>query len=413
MRVRIHRGAHEIGGNCIEVAVGDDRIVLDLGRPLSAGWDEHVPLPAIEGLAGRDPRMHGVVLSHPHLDHYGLAEQLAPDVPVYLGAEAARVLDAASFFSPVSKSPHLAGYLSDRTPLQLGPFTITPYLADHSAFDAYSLLVEGDDRRLFYTGDIRSHGRKSALFDRLVSDPPQADVLLMEGTHVRRVVDDAPRSSEQSVEDDLVATFNTTAGLVATFSSAQNLDRLVTVYRAARRAGRTLVVDLYTATVAQATGRSTIPQPGFDGFLVYVPRRQRRRVLQSREFGRVAEIADVRRYPEDLAAGRGKLAYLGTSSTAEELVDAGALRDGAAVWSLWYGYLDQPAGQRLHALLVEAGVPLVQHHTSGHASVEDLQRLVAAFDPARVVPIHSEATDRFGDHFPRVEPHADGTWWEV
>jgi ribonuclease J len=413
MRARIHRGAHEIGGNCIELATGDERLVLDLGRPLSAGWGDDVPLPAIEGLAARDPHMHGVVLSHPHLDHYVLAEQLSPDVPVYLGTEAARVLEAASFFSPVSKSPPLAGHLSDRVRLQLGPFTITPYLADHSAFDAYSLLVEAGGRRLFYTGDIRAHGRKSRLFERLVGDPPRADVLLMEGTHVRRVADDAPRSSEQSVEDDLVETFRTTAGLVAIFSSAQNLDRLVTVYRAARSAGRTLVVDLYTASVARATGRSTIPQPGFDGFAVYVPRRQRQRVLETQEFDRVAEIADVRRYPEDLATGRGKLAYLGTSSTAEELVDAGALRDGAVAWSLWTGYLDQPAGQRLRDVLAEAEVPLVHHHTSGHAFVEDLQRLVAAFDPARVVPIHSEATDRFADHFARVEPHPDGTWWDV
>lgn len=413
MRVRIHRGAHEIGGNCIEVASGEDRIVLDLGRPLSAGWDDHVPLPAIPGLAERDPKMHGVVLSHPHLDHYGLTEQLAPDVPVFLGAEAERVLKAASFFSPVSKSPRLAGHLRDRVALYLGPFTITPFLADHSAFDAYSLLVEANGRKLFYTGDIRGHGRKSRLFDRLVSDPPAADVLMMEGTHVRTTHDDSPRLSEHDVEKQFVQTFEQTPGLVATFSSAQNLDRLVTVYRAARRAGRTLVVDLYTAAVAQATGRPTIPQPGFDGLAVYVPQRQRQRVLESKEFHRVAAIAEIRRYPEDLATDRGKVAYLGTSSTVWELVDAGALWRGAVVWSLWPGYLDQPSGQRLRAMLQDAEIPLLQHHVSGHAFVQDLQRLVGAFDPARVVPIHSEATDRFEDYFPRVERHPDGEWWEV
>lgn len=413
MRVRIHRGAHEIGGNCIEVENDGERIVLDLGRPLSAGWDDEVALPNIDGLATRDRHMHGVLLSHPHLDHYGLAEQLAPDVPVYLGAEAARILDAASFFSPVSRSPRLAGCLADQVPLTLGPFTIVPYLADHSAFDAYSLLVEAGGRRLFYTGDIRAHGRKAALFERLVRSRPKVHVLMMEGTNVRRAARNPSRSSERSVEADLVETYTTTPGLVATFSSAQNLDRLVTVYRAARRAGRTLVVDLYTAAVAQATGRSSIPRPGFDGLAVYVPRRQRQRVLQTKEFHRVAEIADMRLYPEDLAAGRGKLAYLGTSSTAAELVDAGALRDGAVAWSLWPGYLQQPAGQRLCTLLHEAEIPLIEHHTSGHAFVEDLQRLVHAFDPARVVPIHSEATDQFADVFPRVEQHPDGTWWEV
>lgn len=413
MRARIHRGAHEIGGNCIEIAQGDDRIVLDLGRPLSAGWDDDVPLPDIAGLASPDPRMHGVVLSHPHLDHYGLASQLGVGAPVYMGAEAARVLAAASFFSPISRSPAVTDHLEDRALLQLGPFTVTPFLADHSAFDAYSLLVEAAGRRLFYTGDIRGHGRKAALFDRLVDKPPDADVLLMEGTNVRATPGSTHRQTETDVENELVETLRSTGGLVAVFSSVQNLDRLVTVYRAARRAGRTLVVDLYTATVAEATGRSTIPQPGFDGLAVYVPQRQRVRVAQTREFQRVASVAEIRMYPEDLAADRGKVAYFGTSSTAKELVDAGALHGGAVVWSLWPGYLDHPSGQRMTDLLVEAAVPLIHHHTSGHAHVDDLARLVDAFSTARVVPIHSEATDRFADHFPRVEAHADHEWWDV
>ena len=359
MRVRIHRGAHEIGGSCIEVVDGDDRIVLDLGRPLSAAWDDQISLPDVAGLAHPDPRMHGVVLSHPHLDHYGLADQLDPSVAVYLGGEAERVLQAAAFFSPVSRSPRLTGHLSDRAPLQLGPFTVTPFLADHSAFDAYSLLVEARGRRLFYTGDIRAHGRKSRLFDRLVNHPPHADVLMMEGTNVRRAARPSQRSTEQSVENDLVDTFRAVGGLVATFSSAQNLDRLVTVYRAARRAGRTLVVDLYTATVAAAIGRPSIPQPGFDGYAVYIPRRQRQRILQTREFHRVAKIADIRLYAEDLATSRGRVAYLGTSSTADELVDSGALHGGAAVWSLWPGYLTQRSGLRFRQLLDEAGIPLI------------------------------------------------------
>jgi glyoxylase-like metal-dependent hydrolase (beta-lactamase superfamily II) len=54
--------------------------------------------------------MHAVVLSHPHLDHYELADQLDPAVPIYLGAEAERVMHAAAFFSPMSFTPRLAGY---------------------------------------------------------------------------------------------------------------------------------------------------------------------------------------------------------------------------------------------------------------------------------------------------------------
>ncbi len=163
MRGRIHRGAHEIGGSCIEFLEQEQRLVVDLGRPLSAGWDDLVPLPDIPGLAEPDSATLAVLLSHPHLDHYGLARQLHPATPVFMGEEAGKVLEAASFFSPVSERPLLAGALSDRTPLRLGPFIVTPYLADHSAFDAYSLLIDAAGRRVFYTGDIRAHGRKAAL----------------------------------------------------------------------------------------------------------------------------------------------------------------------------------------------------------------------------------------------------------
>ena len=88
---RIHRGAHEIGGSCIELAAGGARLVLDLGRPLGAAPDEDVALPAVAGLAGPVPTgsgpdgagpLLGVVFSHGHFDHvYNNAyfKQQAPD----------------------------------------------------------------------------------------------------------------------------------------------------------------------------------------------------------------------------------------------------------------------------------------------------------------------------------------------
>jgi mRNA degradation ribonuclease J1/J2 len=36
LEVRIHRGAHEIGGNCVELRHGQDTLILDSGKPLSA-----------------------------------------------------------------------------------------------------------------------------------------------------------------------------------------------------------------------------------------------------------------------------------------------------------------------------------------------------------------------------------------
>ena len=36
MRVRIHRGTKEVGGNCIELASDGKTVLLDMGMPLTA-----------------------------------------------------------------------------------------------------------------------------------------------------------------------------------------------------------------------------------------------------------------------------------------------------------------------------------------------------------------------------------------
>src|SRR5918999_5500703 len=167
MRARIHRGAHEIGGNCVELEVGGKRIVLDLGRPLGVAPDEEVDLPAIPGLTSPDDSLVGLILSHPHQDHYGLVAQAERSVPVYIGKAAAAILEAVAFFTRSGIALGPSGFLENRRPLVLEPFTITPYLVDHSAFDSYALLIDGGGRRLFYSGDVRAHGRKAALVKAL------------------------------------------------------------------------------------------------------------------------------------------------------------------------------------------------------------------------------------------------------
>lgn len=417
LRIRIHRGAAEIGGNCVEIEASDRRrVVIDLGRPLWARSDDEVPLPNIDGLKRDDPTLCGIVISHPHLDHYGLLAKVSARVPVFVGAEAASLLNAASFFSPISTTINPTGHLTHETPMPVGPFRITPHLNDHSAFDAYSLLMECDGRRVFYSGDIRGHGRKRRLFETLLSDPPRdVDVMLMEGTHVRSdpSSDGEAFESETELEARFIDVLNGTRGAVAVLGSAQNIDRLVTVYRAARRAGRHLVVDLYGASVAAAT-RSTIPQLGFPDLRVWVPQRQRVLVKESGEFDRVNRLGAARVFPEELHADPSRFVFHVATSAVFELARSEVLdADGAVVWSLWDGYLRDGSGRRLQQFLGERSIPLTKIHTSGHAAVLDLQRLVDAVRPDRLVPVHSEATDRFEELFPNVERHDDGEWWGV
>lgn len=202
VRVRIHRGASEVGGNCVELEASGQRLVLDVGLPLSTSNPGEATLPSIAGLSGDDASLRGIVLSHAHPDHYGLVDRVGADVPVYAGRATAQILREAAFFTRSGADLRLAAELEHERPLHLGRFTVTPYLVDHSAFDAYALLVEADGRRLFYSGDLRSHGRKQRSMERLFRSPPaDVDVLLMEGTNVGRSATLDPVPSEDAVED--------------------------------------------------------------------------------------------------------------------------------------------------------------------------------------------------------------------
>ena len=87
---KIHGGEQEIGGNCIELIEGSQRIVLDMGIPLAAKDPDEVPLPNVPGLLEPDESLLGVLVSHSHLDHYGLLSRVGDHVPIYMGEATAR-----------------------------------------------------------------------------------------------------------------------------------------------------------------------------------------------------------------------------------------------------------------------------------------------------------------------------------
>jgi ribonuclease J len=227
--------------------------------------------------------------------------------------------------------------LRDREPFELGPFRITAFLVDHSAFDSFSLLIEAGGRRLFYTGDFRATGAKAALFHRLLRDPPApVDVLLMEGTQVRaEAAPDCGCRTEAEVAMAITRAIKSALGMVLVAYSGQNIDRLVSFFNAARRARRELVVDLYTSVLARATGNPKIPQAGFQGLRAFVPQRHREVIKERGAFHLVEEIRSCRIYEEELAARADELVVTFRKSI-ESMLAAHplALKGTVAIWSL-------------------------------------------------------------------------------
>lgn len=415
MRFRIHRGATVIGGNCIEVQSEGKSLLLDLGLPLEAGKPDQSLLPPVEGLlTGDNPDLLGVLISHPHSDHYGLLEVVHSSVPVYIGDDARKLLGIASAFTTGRTFAQPVTTYRNRGTVDVGPFRITPYLMDHSAFDAYALLIEADGQRLLYSGDFRAHGRKAWAFDAFLADPPASvDVLLMEGTVLGREDSPAPLT-EDRVEANITASIAETGGIVLACFSAQNIDRLVTFYRATLRSGRQFVADAYTANILDALGKPTLPSPlsPSSRMKVYLPKRQKARIVRSKRFDLVEPYRRHRIYASDIGASSQRWVMMFRSSMIEDVEAIGGLSGGKLIWSLWPGYLDREKPD-LRAWCEAKGIGFEIHHTSGHAHLSDLARFVDGVGARRLVPIHTVQPHRYAELFPNVRPSSDGEWSEV
>lgn len=415
MHVCIHRGSHQIGGSCVEVVQDGQRILIDLGLPLDADNNESRYLPAVSGLDGKDPTLLGILITHPHMDHFGLLAHIPPSIPVGMGAAARRILTCAAPFLPDSWSAPASGwdYQSGQT-FDVGTFRITPFLVDHSAYDSYSLMIESGGKRLLYSGDFRAHGRKAALFDRLKATVAgKVDAMLLEGSSLGRLNDDQKFPTENDVEAQLTQVFSDTEGLALVHTSVQNIDRIVSIMRAAKRTGRRLVIDLYAAAVLEATGNERIPQSNWPDVALFIPQSQRVQIKENSWFDLLKRHASNRIYIEHLQQASEKTALLFRPLHRFELERGKCLTGAAYIYSQWEGYWEQGAYDKVKIWLDRHSISKQSIHTSGHASPADLKDFVTAVAPRKVVPIHSFMPGRYPEMFDIVEIHNDGEWWEV
>ncbi|MGO9258338.1 MAG: MBL fold metallo-hydrolase [Bryobacteraceae bacterium] len=416
MQVCIHRGTKQIGGTCVEIEASGSRIIVDLGLPLDAVAADPALIPQISGLREDDPSLLAIILSHGHRDHWGLISKVRPGIPIVMGKATERIMRAAADFVPDAFAPNAWRHLESGKPLQIGPFTITPHLVDHSGFDAYALEIEAGGRRVFYSGDLRAHGRKSKLFELMLKKPPKnIDVMLMEGSSLGRLGESESFPTEEALERIFIERFKTTPGIVLVACSAQNIDRIVTIYRAAKQTGRTLIVDAYAAEVLKATGHDSIPKPvrGWPNLAVFIPQRQRVQLVKKNIAPIVDSYRGFRVWPEQLAEHAPRSVMLFRAWMLRDFVRAGALTGARVIWSQWEGYLKEGSGEQLKIDCEARGIPFDIIHTSGHATIADLKRLATAVNPKALVPIHTFEAERFPALFDNVVLRQDGQWWEV
>ena len=413
MQLIIHRGAHQVGGSCVELSCMDSTILLDIGLPLDSSFDDdpesNLPQPLFNEIRQGIKKINGVLLSHAHMDHYGLAGMLSQDIPVYCGHASADLMDLTSRISLHNMQPVAPQFFKNMEPFSIGPFSITPYLMDHSAFDSYAFLIYAGGKSLFYTGDFRAHGRKAKTFDKLINNPPDVDVLVMEGTMVGSRSDEISLTEEE-LEEKFVQLITETPGVILVSASSQNIDRLVTIFKAAKRAQRRLIMDFYTAEILEILGiYANLPQATWPRIKLCYPQ------LLARRFEKLGLTDILEKHRKNgiswtrLQEIEDKAVILVRPGFLWDIKKFLSLKGATWIYSMWPGYFktSNPL-KNMKTYFQENDVRIEYLHTGGHAKIQDLVRIVDALNPSILIPIHSFHSEKFKDYFTNVRLVKDG-----
>ena len=390
MKITVHRGQNQIGGSIIEVSTESTRVVFDVGINLDE--TECVKIPAIEGLFQGKPLYDAVIISHYHSDHIGLLNYLLGGIPIYIGKQAFSVVQAASSYTnrEIMYEPHL---FEENENIAIGDLAIYPYRCDHSALDSYMFLITDGQKTILYTGDFRANGRMD--YQELLNKLPAVDALIVEGTTLTRETY-KNNIEEEELENIAMSKIIDYSGPVFFMTSAMNVERMVTAYNIAHRDHRLFLEDLYSAEILNAVGFNTEERNDIRVFMT----------------GGDMQYEMLQKYPSSKIGKKeiSKTRFLmcirpSMKNYISKLNELMSFENGILFYSMWRGYQEKDDIKNFLDYMTSLGVRIHVLHTSGHADVDTIDRLIKKVSPGMIIPVHTENPGWYEKYDIPVELH--------
>ena len=436
VRIKIHRGSHQIGGSITEIFTENTHLFIDFGSELNADPDHSTDAEMIEMM--QHAKCDAVLFTHYHGDHIGLLENIpekdaeGKSIRLGMGRTARQVL--LNIQKTLAEHPQASNedkerhnrYISiltdqdrqldivDNEKLRIGDFEIIPIMVDHSAYDAYMFIIKAEGKVIVHTGDYRTHGRLGKNFFDVLADRLKGvtvDVLITEGTMMSRLGE--PVLTEENLQKEvshiLSKPENRYAFLVC---SSTNVESLASFANAAMYLGRAFYVNYYVyEQILLYRGTAGADDPAF-------------------RFWKTYKFESMKKYNPKLGMTQpefmrenGFLMLIGSSPAYEKRINEFKKDDPALIYSMWSGYVkkgadtyDKDLGSLYHNWPRKRRFDL---HTSGHATADDIRKMILTVKPRQyILPIHTEHPEMFerldiGIYADRIETIDDNGIMEV
>jgi len=392
LKINIIRGQNQIGGSIIEVYTEQSRIILDAGANMGER-KLRTFVPDVDGLFEGKPAYDAVFVSHYHSDHMGLLKYVVPGIPIYMGRDAYNIARAMSEYK--GKKLDFSPTLMDAgVPVTVGDITLTPVLCDHSAYGTFMFLIRACGKTVLYSADFRSTGRMD--FSALLEELPEVDVLITEGTTLSRGLD-FHEPWEQELEDFAVETLAGRKGPALVYLSAQNVDRIVTAYNAARRSSRRFIMDELTALIAETAGLK------IDGSVLRASHSlaDLGEIVATSVGGGLSKHRRATVFPavserKAFASNDFMLCFTPQSLiNFQKVLHRTSFKDGVLFLARRETEILKPAASAFISFMKSIGAEVPVLHTSGHADSDTIDRLIRDVRPSVIIPVHTELAEWF------------------
>ncbi len=408
VKIIIHHGASEIGGNTVQIFHGEDSILLDYGTPLMDGKRPKY-------FNSKDLKnINAFLISHPHLDHTGMSKELK-NIPFYMGKDTERALKIQFTHTKrgVDISKHTVINFEPYKKFFFKNFSILPIPVNHSSYGAYSFIITAGNKNIFYSGDLRAHGRSSYKWENLLSQirkNNRVDMALLEGTNLDPGRSNAAKTETQ-IENLIFNRMKESKNPILIQFSPLNLDRFVSVIRACIKAKYTFIIDPYAAHFLEeirATGE--IAKEGAvkihsweDKIFKIYPSNAKKNIHDVELRERI-----LRNSIHKNSSFEKCIMLVRASMMKEEIFQNLNLNGASFIYSQYSGYREMHDSQKnFENYLREKGVIFTNEdniHTSGHIDRRSTKELIKIMNPEILIPIHTENGSSFKDIYEgRVE----------